>query len=110
MGQDEPNGAVGGSQTKVCVHDKQGVCTLHGEGALKLWRPSSRMVKGTRRGGVKTMKYEREYYFKCDLGERGRRRQMKLSFGTMKTTIVEDNPTVEDNPDADKSENVQGDS
>ena len=47
----ETLGAVGGPNTNECVHDRDGVCTLHGEGALKLWRRTSRMVRGTRRGG-----------------------------------------------------------
>ena len=69
------------------------------------------MVKGTRRGGVKTMKYEKEFYFACDLGGRGRgkRRQAKLPFRTVKTPTIEDNHDAEDNPESDHSDNVRGD-
>ena len=110
--QDNPvQGAVGGPQARECVHDTKGVCTIHGEGAKKWWRPSTKMVKGTRRGGVKTMKYEKEFYFECDLGGRGRgkRRQTKLPFRTLKTTPSEDNHDAEDNPESDHSDNVRGD-
>ena len=62
------------------------------------------------------MKYEREYYYSCDLTPRGgKRRQLKLSSFMKKNNEIEDNPimkttALEDNPCPDyaDTEGVDG--
>ena len=73
----------GGLQSRPCVHKEGGVCTIHGPGAKLRWRPSCKTVQGE----GKKKKYERVYWYECDLmpgGRGGRVRQLRLSFG--KTT------------------------
>ena len=38
--------------------------------------------QGVRDDGVRRMKTTRLYYYECDVGDKGRRRQTKLSFGS----------------------------
>ena len=70
-----------GTQAKkeVCVHSKDGTCTVHGPGAKWRWRPilpvSSQPVGPN--GKVK----KREYYWQCEVGSGGRNLlQSRISF------------------------------
>ena len=85
-----------------CTYTEDGTCLRHGEGAMKYFRPSKKMVKGQRRG-ARTMKYEKEWYYSCDLTPRGgRRRQPKLT-SFLKTTVkYEDNPQMKTTVEEDK--------
>ena len=67
---------------KECVHNLRGVCQLHGPGALRKWRPAFISVTGS--DGKMTRERTREYFWACDVGDRGVRRQTLLPF-TRKT-------------------------
>ena len=65
-----------------CQHDEEGVCSIHGPGALWRQRPGKKI---TTRGkdGRKKFTMTKEYYWICDLGAGGRRlSQSRISFGT----------------------------
>ena len=72
----------------VCVHDKLGVCSVHGRGAKQIWKPVGRTVEWV--GGRKVTKTKKKFMFVCDVDpmKGGRLKQPTLSFGniTMKTT------------------------
>ena len=59
----------------------EGVCAIHGEGAILKWRPVS--TPG-RRGGARKG-WKKEYYHECDVGLSGKKlRQPRLFFKTEK--------------------------
>ena len=66
-----------------CSHSGEGVCDVHGEGAVLKWQPSYTMTRGTR--GKLYKKYVKEWYYECDLNLRGdgKLTQTKLSFPKM---------------------------
>ena len=68
-----------------CVHmtrDK-GICHVHGSGARKSWKPSTKKIVGP--DGMTTTRYTRRYFYVCDVGpKRGKMIHQKLSFS--KTT------------------------
>ena len=82
----------------VCTHDRKGVCQLHGPGALRKWKPV--MTTETGSDGRVTRKKTREYFWACDVGDRGVRRQTLLPF-TRKTP----GDTIE-TPDTTQGEGV----
>ena len=67
---------------KECVHDLRGVCQLHGPGALRKWYSFYTTVTGS--DGKMTREKTRKYFWACDVGDRGVRRQTLLPF-TRKT-------------------------
>ena len=64
-----------------CVHmtrDK-GICHVHGSGARKSWKPSTKKIVGLE--WKTTTRYTRRYFCVCDVGpKRGKMIQQKLSF------------------------------
>ena len=90
-----------------CVYDDEGTCSIHGRGASKFWKPSRRMVK-TRRGGIPKLRYEREHYFVCDLGTRGRGRLRQTTLSFWKTT-PQDNTIPHDDAVLGRKGEVQTD-
>ena len=60
-----------------CKYDKGGRCHLHGEGAVRKWKPAYRTEKGE--GGKLVKVKTRKYFWLCDVGEKGVRRQTVLS-------------------------------
>ena len=65
-----------------CSHDEDGVCSIHGPGAVWRHRPGKKI---TTRGkdGRKKFTMTKEYFWLCDLGAGGRRlSQTTISFGT----------------------------
>ena len=61
---------------------KNGVCDIHGRGAVRKWRPSFITEVGP--GGVKTRRYVKKYEYVCDLGEAGGKlNQSRLPFSAM---------------------------
>ena len=42
---------------KVCLYDKEGTCSLHGDGALKRWGPQKKSINGV--DGKTSTKYRR---------------------------------------------------
>ena len=67
----------GGIRRK-CTYEKGGLCHLHGPGAVCKWKPVIKTEMGE--GGIIVRKKSREYFWVCDIGEMGVRRQTKLSF------------------------------
>ena len=66
-----------------CTYTKKGVCTNHGEGAIRKWKPTRTVVVDA--DGVETVVKGREYFWKCDLDANMRKvKQTTLSF--LKTT------------------------
>ena len=61
-----------------CTYEKGGLCHLHGPGAVCKWKPVIKTEMGE--GGIIVRKKSREYFWVCDIGEMGVRRQTKLSF------------------------------
>ena len=72
-----------------CVHTKDGVCSLHGEGAKRLPKLVTQVLKD--KTGQEVRKTVKKYFFVCDLSMRrgNKLRQTRLSF--KKTTKLEDN-------------------
>ena len=66
-----------GRGRKPCTYVKGGICRLHGKGAVSKWRP---VFKTVVEGGVTTKKKTKEYFWVCDVGNVGVRRQTVLSF------------------------------
>ena len=54
-----------------CQHDKNGVCSVHGEGAKEMWKPAPTLTRG--RNGSLVRKKGRVTYYVCVQGrvERG---------------------------------------
>ena len=78
---DDDQGAQGDSSKMIkCSFKKGGICHLHGPGATKRWKPVPLKTVGP-----DGKRFEKKYFYVCDLGARGRLRQTKLSFG-LKTT------------------------
>ena len=74
-------GAAGGSSTRGCTY-KKGVCHIHGEGAIKKWKPSFITEVGP--DGKKTRRYAKKYEYVCDTSLNGRKLyQSRLSFPSM---------------------------
>ena len=73
-----------------CEHSKDGVCSIHGEGAKKF--PKLVTLKVRDKSGKEVTKTAKRYFFVCDLSlRRGiKLKQTRLSF--RKTTNTEDNP------------------
>ena len=68
-----------------CRHSEEGVCTIHGIGAKKMFKPV-RMTK-TGPDGLPVRRMTRKTNYKCDGGMGGGRlRQTKLSFGGLLET------------------------
>ena len=65
----------------VCVHDKDGVCSIHGPGAVRKHKPGKKVtILGP--DGRPTFKMTKKYFYTCDVGEGGRRlKQTRISFG-----------------------------
>ena len=63
-----------------CIHTRDGVCSLHGPGATRYWKPV-RVRKRGADGSISTEMKRRPYHV-CDLGPRGRGRlrQSRLGF------------------------------
>ena len=106
----KPRGVV--KKKKECVHDEGGSCNIHGEGAVRKWKPTNVLTKGA--DGKMTMEYKRVPYYECDavMRGRGRLRQPKLS-NVRKTTLTQ-TPNFKENVlfDASKvgqSTTVRGD-
>ena len=70
------------------MHDKLGVCSIHGSGAKQIWKPVGKTVEWV--GGRKVTKTKKKFVFVCDVDpvRGGRLRQPSISFGgvLMKTT------------------------
>ena len=66
-----------------CVHDKMGLCSVHGKGAKQIWKPVGRTVEWV--GGRKVTKTKKKFVFVCDVDpvRGGRLRQPTLSFGSI---------------------------
>ena len=80
--------------TGPCVYKKGGVCSLHGPGARRRWKPVRTREVGA--DGAVRMKTTRLYYYECDVGDKGVRRQNKLSFGSgNRTTRTPGQQTLE---------------
>ena len=60
----------------VCQHSRGGYCSLHGEGAIKKFRPVIKTTPGP--GGKTTKTYSRKTYWECEEGATAR--QTQLSF------------------------------
>ena len=72
-------------QDRECEHTRDGVCSLHGPGAKRYWKPV-RMRKREADGSI-TTEVKRRPYHVCDLGPRGRGRlrQSRLGFRPVRT-------------------------
>ena len=66
-GRPRPRLTVGG-----CVYVVGGNCVEHGPGAKRYWHPTTRTDVGP--DGIVTRTRRREYYYECNLGQRGRGR------------------------------------
>ena len=77
-------GEAGGPGLSGCVYVGGGNCVEHGPGARRFWRPKPRTVGPD---GRMSKRGEREYYYECNVGQRGRGRfrQTRLS-SFVKTT------------------------
>ena len=74
-----PSGPADTNKGKECVHDKAGVCDVHGEGAERMFKPAVSTRRG--RDGRIIRVVRKEFYWKCKLGPRGGvLRQTTLSF------------------------------
>ena len=80
-GRPRPRLTVGG-----CVYVVGGNCVEHGPGAKRYWHPTTRTDVGP--DGIVTRTRGREYYYECNLGQRGRGRlrQARLSSFVKTTT------------------------
>ena len=76
--------------TRPCVHDRAGTCTLHGPGATKYWMPVPRKVRGP--DGTRGKMTTRKSYFVCADSPRGRGklRQTRISAYIKKKTPREE--------------------
>ena len=77
-------GGAGRPSLSGCVYVGGGNCVEHGPGARRFWRPKPRTVGPD---GRMSKRGEREYYYECNVGQRGRGRfrQTRLS-SFVKTT------------------------
>ena len=66
-----------------CNHDEEGVCDVHGRGAVLKWKPNYKMTRG--KNGKTYKKYEKLWYYACDLSLDGGAKltQPRLSFSKM---------------------------
>ena len=80
-------------RSRKCEHSKDGVCSIHGEGAKKF--PKLVTLKVRDKSGKEVTRTAKRYFFVCDLSlRRGiKLKQTRLSF--RKTTNPEDNPDNE---------------
>ena len=65
-----------------CVHDRKGVCHLHGQ-AIKNFKPGHVMTVGP--GGVPKKKYTKKTYWVCDLDLNGMKKLRQPRLSTMMT-------------------------
>ena len=74
-----------------CEYLPGGVCTIHGGGAVRHWRPIGKTCMRGDNGEMK-WKTERETYYVCDVGEDRKRKmkQTKLSFSVVGRTEREE--------------------
>ena len=78
-----------GSKGAQCHHLRGGYCVLHGEGAVKKFKPVVKTTAGP--GGKLVKSYSRQVYYECEEGkssQEGGLRQTQLSFAVLKTTPV----------------------
>ena len=55
-------------QQRTCSYTGRGICSIHGPGAKRFWRPQTERV--TSPDGEATLRTVRKYYYSCDLGPR----------------------------------------
>ena len=53
-----------------CQHDKDGVCSIHGEGAKEMWKPAPTITRG--KDGALRRRKGRVSYYVCEEGRVGR--------------------------------------
>ena len=83
-----------------CHYRRGGVCTEHGPGAKRHWKPTWKKTVG--RGGRVQYEYTRTYYYTCDLGPNGRAvGQQRLSFSRTAPPTNQDVPDDEDTTQGD---------
>ena len=73
---------------RTCEYVRGGHCLLHGGGAIRKFRGGYKMIVNKK--GVRTKRYQREYYYECEPGRGDGRLQTRLSFRKM--TLPENEP------------------
>ena len=64
------NKARGEQSLAMIIQDKDGVCSVRGKRAKKMWKPAPTLTRGT--DGSLVRKKGRVTYYVCDLGRVGR--------------------------------------
>ena len=75
------------------MHTKDGVCSLHGEGAKKFPKLVNLVVRD--KAGKEVRRTAKRYFYVCDLSLRGGNKLRKTKLSFRKTTYPEDNPDKE---------------
>ena len=74
----KPGGGVGGRRD-ACSYEKGGKCLLHGTLGRQKWKPRGKTVVDDK-GRKPRERDGRDTFWVCDVGDKGLRRQLKISF------------------------------